>query len=169
MWGGTEDTGYELYVQNSLGRQDSPSYSTESPTSVEVAEFLDRLSDWQLARRGYAVRNWDDTLLPFKENSLMRRASACNLSLPIPGDSSCQNRSGKARCTNHVPASSSFIGRSCRFDTPRRKLSAHFSRQSYREASNVVPEHVRRIAVHRHVFVGRLWQVQLARLSVLYI
>ena len=98
----------------------------------------------------------------------MRQASACNLSLPIPGGSSCQNRSGKARCTNHVPASSSFIGRSCRFDTPRRKLSALFSRQSHREASNVVPEHVRRFAVHPHVFVGRLSQVHLTWLSLLY-
>jgi len=28
-----------------LGEKNSSSYSTESPTSVEVAEFLDRLSD----------------------------------------------------------------------------------------------------------------------------
>ena len=108
-------------------------------------------------------------MLPFKENSLMRQTSACTLSLPIPGDPSCQNRFGKARCTNHVPASSSFIGRSCRFDTPRRKLSAHFSRQSHREASNVVPEHVRRFAVHPHTSVGRLSQVHFTWLSLLYV
>jgi hypothetical protein len=40
-----EDTGYELYAQNSPGLENGSIHSTESPTSVEAAEFLDRLSD----------------------------------------------------------------------------------------------------------------------------